>query len=39
MEDELNKVQNPIFVFLGIEQYVNLHYCNISGSLSEPLIT
>ena len=25
MEDELNKVQNPIFVFLGIEQYVNIH--------------
>ena len=25
MEDELNKVQNPIFVFLGIEQYVNVY--------------
>ena len=25
MEDELNKVQNPIFVFLGIEQYVDIH--------------
>ena len=25
MEDELKKVQNPIFVFLGIEQYVDIH--------------
>lgn len=24
MEDELKKVQNPVFVFLGIEQYVNI---------------
>lgn len=25
MEDELDKIQKPIFVFLGIEQYVNIN--------------